>query len=69
LPWLQAKLTHYFLGLQLAVYELSHGKIPVPPAVFPPAPISPPEGLENDEYSKQVIEIIKKHYHQFTAAL
>jgi hypothetical protein len=66
--WLQAKLMHYFLTLQLAVYELAHGTIPVPPSVMPPEP-TPPEGdLKDDPAAQRVYEYIKKTREAFFGA-
>src|ERR1700678_738157 len=58
--WLQVKIMHYWLTLQLAVYEFAHGTIPVPPSVMPPEP-APPEGLLKDDPSAlRLYEFIKK---------
>src|ERR1039457_3310638 len=35
LPWPQAKLLHYFLGVQLAAHEALNGKINIPASVLP----------------------------------
>ncbi|SRR6266852_9691935 len=42
-PWLQAKLMSYYLGLQVAAYEMEHGPIKVPPTLIPPEPGPAPE--------------------------
>jgi hypothetical protein len=62
-PWLQAKIMHYFMTLQLGVYEMSHGKIPVPSAVMPPAPDPPPS--DADDATRRVIEYIAKAREEF----
>ncbi len=67
--WLQAKIMHHFLTVQLAIHELSHGKIPVPASVFPPEP-QPPEGiLADDPGSQQIYELIKKLRERFIESL
>jgi hypothetical protein len=65
MAWLQAKLLNYFLTLQLGVYEMSHGKIPVPPGVMPPVPTPPPSDIEGDLGTKRVFEYISKTREEF----
>jgi hypothetical protein len=48
IPWAAAKLALYYLGTQIAAYELVNGKIQIPPAVVPPEPPPPPEAYKND---------------------
>jgi hypothetical protein len=55
IPWLQAKLMHYFLSLQLGYYEMNHGKIAIPPSVEPPEAIPP----DDTEASKWLHEFIR----------
>lgn len=62
-PWLQAKIMNYFLTLQLGVFEMTHGKIPIPPSVLPQVPDSAPS--DADAHSRQVIEYIKKVRDEF----
>jgi hypothetical protein len=69
MPWLQAKIMHYFLTLQLGVYEMSHGKIKVPSTVLPIEPQPPTGELENDPMAKQIYEYIKKVREQFLESL
>jgi hypothetical protein len=59
-PWLQAKLMHHFLTLQLGVFELAHGPIPIPPAVMPPEPVLPEGILKDDHFSIRVFNLIKE---------
>jgi hypothetical protein len=61
LSWLQAKIMHYFLTLQLGVYELSHEKISVPPSLMPPVPDPPPD----DPMAKKVFELISEEREKF----
>ncbi|HEY4901438.1 MAG TPA: DUF3467 domain-containing protein [Terriglobales bacterium] len=67
--WVQAKLMQYFLTLQLGVYEMTHGKIPVPDGILPPEPTPPTGELEHDPVAIQVYEYIKKARDQFMASL
>jgi|SRR5271157_2865026 len=57
--WLQAKLMLYFLGLQVAVHEMSHEPIRIPKSVFPPEPTLPSGDLPNDPIALKVYEYIK----------
>jgi hypothetical protein len=61
LSWLQAKIMHYFLTLQLGVYELSHEKISVPPSLMPPAPDPSPD----DPMAKKIFELISEEREKF----
>ena len=67
--WLQAKLMHYFLTLQLAVYEMSNGKIGVPPDALPPEPQPPTGDLKDNPAAIEVYEYIKKARQQFIESL
>jgi hypothetical protein len=67
--WLQAKIMHYFLVLQLGIYEMQNGKIAVPPALFPPEPQPPSEeDLKGFPQAMQVYEFVKKAREQFIAS-
>jgi hypothetical protein len=58
IPWTQAKLMHFLLGVNLALYEAENGKISLPPAVLPPlASIPPPE---MDQGDPQIMEVFQK---------
>jgi len=65
LPWLQAKLAHYYLTLQLAIYEMKHGQIAIPDLVRPPEPDKPEGILEGDPYAIKVYEFVKKIREEF----
>jgi len=67
--WLQAKLMHYYMSLQLAVFEMTHGKVAVSEGILPPEPTPPTGDLENDPMAKQVYEHIKKAREQFMSSL
>jgi hypothetical protein len=68
MAWLQVKIMHYFLTLQLGIYELAHGRISVPPSVAPIEPPRPTGQLENDELAHRIHEFIKNTREQFMAA-
>jgi hypothetical protein len=63
LPWLQVKIMHYFLTLQLGVFELSHGPIPVPVGVRPPVP--DPSIVGTDPANQAVFDFIAKTRAEF----
>lgn len=67
MPWLQAKLMLYFLLLQVGVYEMSHGKIPIPTTVMPPEPTPPEGGMKDDPFARRVYEYIKRTREDFFA--
>jgi hypothetical protein len=67
ISWLQAKIMHYFLTLQLGVYEMSHGKIPIPLSVLPPVPETPPSELQGDPATKRVYDYIARTREEFFA--
>ena len=67
MSWLQAKLMHYYLSVQLGLFEMSHGKIPVPAAVFPAEPMPPTGDFENDAFAKQAYEYLFKMREEFRA--
>jgi hypothetical protein len=49
IPWTQAKLMHFYLGVNLALYEAENGKISLPPAVLPPLASTPPPELDQSD--------------------
>jgi hypothetical protein len=63
--WIQAKLILYYLSIQVGVYELSHGKIPIPPGAMPPEPPPPTGEQANDPFVNQMHEYMKKMRAQF----
>jgi hypothetical protein len=68
LTWLQAKIMHYFLGVQLGIYELTHGKIPIPQSVMP-TEVAPPSGNLDTPDTRQLYEYMKKFREQFIESL
>ena len=69
LSWLQAKIFQYFLTLNLALYEMQHGKIKVPAAVMPPEAQPPTGDLANDPAALKFYEFVKATREQFVEAL
>lgn len=67
--WLQAKLMHYFLSVQLGAHELTYGKIPVPQGSLPPEPQPPTGELADDPGNFKLYEYIKKMREQFIESL
>jgi hypothetical protein len=59
MPWLQAKIMHYYLTLQLGYYEIGHGKIQVPISVQPPEAEPPTGDLVNDASAMGLYEMVK----------
>jgi hypothetical protein len=68
LTWLQAKIMHYFLGMQLGVYELTHGKIPIPQSVMP-LETPPPSGNMDTPDNRLFHEYMNKFREQFIESL
>ena len=66
--WLQVKIMHYFLTLQLGAYELTHGKIPVPQSVIPAEPVPPSGDLDTPD-TRTLYEYMKKVRDEFIASL
>jgi hypothetical protein len=64
-PWAQAKLLSHYLQVNLAVWEINHGKINIPEPMIPqPPPVLTPE-QEKDPRAKAIFETIKKHNQEF----
>ena len=59
IPWLQAKILHYFLSLQLGFYEINHGKISIPLSIQPPEPDPIPEELSGNDGSRLLYELVR----------
>lgn len=69
IPWAQAKLLSHYLQVNVAVHEMSNGKIKIPKQMVPetPPPLTPKQ--EMDPEAKAIFEIIKKHNQQFVESL
>jgi hypothetical protein len=67
MAWLQAKLMHYFLSVQLGAYEMSHGKIPIPAGAMPPEPQPPTEEQAKEPFVNEMYQYMKERREQFMA--
>src|SRR5208283_4527680 len=57
--WTQAKILAYSLQVHVAIFEKIHGKITVPPTVWPPEPIPPSDELKaSNPLAESVYELI-----------
>jgi hypothetical protein len=54
IPWVQAKLMHLYLGINLGLYELENGRIKIPEGVLPTPVASPPPTI--DPSNQQAVE-------------
>lgn len=66
IPWAQAKLMHFFLGINIGIYELENGSISIPERVLPQAP-SPPSA-DSDPRSLAAYELVKSEIEKLRAA-
>jgi hypothetical protein len=55
MSWMEAKLLKHFLDIQLAVFEMTSGKIAIPEAILPPEPPRPTEEDSKTEPKSQMI--------------
>jgi hypothetical protein len=69
MAWLQAKLLLHYLSIQVGVYELSHGKIPIPAGALPSDPIPPTPEQAKEPFINQMYEYMKKRQEEFLAEL
>ena len=66
LPWAQAKLLAYYLGINIAARELRQGRIQIPDTVIPPEiPPPTPEALQTDPGSQAFFEMVQEHRRKF----
>ena len=67
LPWAQAKVLHYFLGMHLASHEINNGRIQIPPGIIGPISEHPPAEVVKLAPPKmeEVHEALKKIYQDF----
>ncbi len=68
IPWLQAKLMLFYLGLQVAVHEMSNGPIQIPKALIPAEPTPPSGDLADDPMAHRVYEYIRVSREKFLAS-
>lgn len=69
MTWLQAKLLLHFLGMQVHVYEMTHGRIRGSPAVYPAEPQPPTGELAGDRTALKIFEYMKSNRDQFVETL
>jgi hypothetical protein len=69
IPWIQAKLLSYFIGLHLEAYESVNGKIGVPTEVLPPEPVPPADGQIKSPSAQALYELIKRRREEWIASL
>ena len=69
IPWPLAKIALYYLEVNLAVHELTVGKVAIPPSQIP-APVGgvPPE-MASDPMAHKVNELISKIRQKFVDSL
>jgi hypothetical protein len=64
IPWAQAKLTLYWLRIQVEIMEMQTGKIPIRADLLPPDN-TPTEEQENDPEMKKFFEMYKRVRDEF----
>ena len=69
IPWAQAKLMAYYLGVNIAAHELSLGKIPFPDSVIPPEPQPVSEADKDNPKAIAFHNMIKEHRKRFLESL
>jgi hypothetical protein len=61
IPWAQAKILSYLIRAHVAGYELTNGKIRIPPSVLPPElPIPTEEQKKAEPNAQEIFETIKR---------
>jgi hypothetical protein len=65
IPWVQAQLMHFFLGINIMMYERDNGRISIPKSVLPLLS-EPPFGLStSDPDAIEIFEIVQKMVREF----
>ena len=67
LPWAQAKVFHYFLGVHLASHEIHNGRVQIPSGIIPPIPDDVLPELASDPKAVETHEAFKAAYEAFIA--
>jgi hypothetical protein len=68
-PWVQAKLMHFFLGVNLAIHEAENGRIKIPATALPPAVASPPPEVDaNNAQAMAMFQLVQKLIADFREA-
>lgn len=61
IPWAQAKILSHFLRVQLAAFEVVHGKIALHREILPPEPAAPTkEVLEQEPKGREIFDMLKR---------
>jgi hypothetical protein len=69
IAWAEAKILSYYLRIQIAAYELQHGKIQVPKEVLPPVPTAVPANVQDKESAEVLRQIVGEMRAEFLANL
>jgi hypothetical protein len=67
MPWNLAKLLVFHLQVQIAAYEIQHGKVSIADDIMPPPFPVPPDELKNNPAFEKVFEAINKIQADFAA--
>ena len=67
LPWAQAKLMAYYLGINIAAHEAHNGKVGVPEVMLPPEPPPIAEADKDNPSVKALVEFINESHARFIA--
>lgn len=67
--WIQAKLLSYYLQIQIAGYELQHGKIRLPNNVLPIEPPPVPADYPDKETGEAFRQMVNQMRNEFLAKL
>jgi hypothetical protein len=65
IPWSVAKLALYYLGVNLRIFEVYNGTIPIPPNQIPPPFVGPTDETAGDPHAAKVFELATKLREQF----
>jgi probable addiction module antidote protein len=68
MPWAQAKVLHYFLGVHLAAHEVHNGRVQIPSGIIPPIPDKTMPDFESDPKGRETHDAFKALYDDFIAA-
>lgn len=69
MTWLQAKIMHHYLTINLTIHEMTIGKIHGSPATFPAEPTPPTGEFANNPVALAVYEYMKKARAEFIKSL
>jgi hypothetical protein len=69
IPWVQAKLLLFYLGVQVAINEKINGPIRIPKTVLPPEPPPLPEQFKDNPLALELRAFADKMRKDFIASL